>query len=115
MGLYMYISEQDRITKRKVSDEYVNEEFQEALKYDPSLMIEEYHNKVRKGLFKKVDEVRYSVYHETPAFDGSAYQARLQSSGSGDKKIVVAYLHGIVNGAVHQGEKPGSHLTKLIK
>jgi hypothetical protein len=36
MGMYMYVSEQDRTTKREVEDNEVNEEFQEALKYDPS-------------------------------------------------------------------------------
>lgn len=107
MGAYMYVLEQDRITKRKVSDEYVNEEFQEALKYDPSLMIEEYKYKPKRSFFSSwfnndKTETRYTVYHETPAFDGSAYQARLQASASGDKKVVIAYLHGIINGIVHK-------------
>lgn len=98
----MYVSEEDRITKRRVSNPYVNEEFQEALKYDPSLMIEEYPDQVRKGWFGKiVDTTRYTIYHETPAHDGTAYQARIQASGSGDKRTVIAYLHGIINGCVH--------------
>lgn len=102
----MYVTEEDRILKRKVSDEFINEEFQEALKYDPSLMIEAYPQlkKVRKWLllYKIVEETRYNIYHETPSSDGSPYQARLQSSGSGEKKVVVAYLHGIINGVVHK-------------
>jgi len=100
MGIYMYVSSEDRITKRKVTDSVVNEEFQEALKCDPSLMIEEHPRKVVKGVFKKrvEDKTYYSLYHETPAHDGTAYQARLQSSGSGEKNIVIAYLHGIING-----------------
>lgn len=106
MGMYMYVSEADRITKRKVADEYVNESFQEALKYDPSLMIEEYTYVVRKSFWgRNKIETRYNIYHETPAFDGSAYQARYQFSGSGDKRTVVAYLHGIINGVVHHGSK----------
>lgn len=109
MGLYMYVSEEDRISKRKVSDEYINEEFQEALKYDPSLMIEAYPHikKVRTGLFKSqmVDDTRYNIYHETPCTSGAPYQARLQGSGSGGKEIVIAYLHGIINGAVHNSNK----------
>lgn len=105
MGLYMYTSESDRTFKRRVSDSYVNEEFQEALKYDPSLMIEEFPHvkRVRCGLFKTklVDDTRYDIYHETPAFDGTPYQARLQASASGEKRVVVAYLHGIINGVNH--------------
>ena len=103
MGIYMFVSDEDRITKRKVSDKVVNEEFQEALKFDPSLMIEEYirSKRVMSGWFKTkiIDNTRYSIYHESPSFDGSAYQARLQTSGSGDKRIVIAYLHGLINGA----------------
>lgn len=101
MALYMYVSNEDRITKRKVTDPIVNEEFQEALKCDPSLMIEEHPHKVIKGVFKKrvEDKTRYSIYHETPAHDGTAYQARLQSSGCGENQVVIAYLHGIINGS----------------
>ena len=103
MGMYMYVSEQDRVTKRKVSDEELNEIFQEALKYDPSLMIEEVLRRIKKGWFKSTPTVEYvyNIYHETPAHDGSAYQARYQFSGSGDKRTVTAYLHGIINGCVH--------------
>lgn len=105
MGLYMFVNDNDRISKRKVSDPFVNEAFQAALQCDPSLMIEEhFHNrKVNSRFFRKnvLENITYSVYQETPAHDGSAYQARLQGSGSGDKKTVIAYLHGIVNGVNH--------------
>ena len=102
MGMYAFVSEQDRVTKRKVTDEELNEDFQEALKYDPSLMIEERYEYIRKKWYKKKEVVTYyQIYHESPAFDGSAYQARYQFSGSGEKRIVVAYLHGIINGCAH--------------
>lgn len=102
MGMYMYVSEQDRITKRKVEDKEVNEELQEALKYDPSIMIVQNNQTIRKGLFKKETVPFFEVYHETPARDGFAYQARHQISGSGNRRIVIAYLHGIINGHVNQ-------------
>lgn len=99
----MYVSEEDRTIKRKVKDNYVNEEFQEALKCDPSLMIEEVQYIKKTGWIKKKKTVHtyYNVYHETPSFDGRPYQARYQSSGSGEKKVVIAYLHGIINGVNH--------------
>ena len=100
----MYVSEQDRITKRKVEDKEVNEEFQEALKYDSSLMIEQSIRVIKKGWFKKESVPFFQLYHETPAHDGSAYQARYQMSGSGEKRTVIAYLHGIINGCVHSRE-----------
>ena len=103
--MYMYVSEQDRITKRRVEDKEVNEEFQEGLKYDTSLMIEQTNRVVKRGWFKKEIVPFFQVYHETPAHDGTAYQARYQLSGSGEKRIVVAYLHGIINGCVHGGTK----------
>lgn len=101
MGLYTYITETDRINMRKVKDINVNELFQEALEHDKSLMITERVETIKEGLFKKSKEVSFfTVYHETPAFDGSAYQARVQSSASGSKSIVIAYLYGIINGAL---------------
>lgn len=103
MGAYIYITENDRIDMRKVADTDLDTEFQEALKYDPSLMISEYTRLVRKGLFKKDYVKSYSIYHESPAFDGSTYQARLQGSACGTKEIVITYLHGIINGCLHNG------------
>lgn len=104
MGMYMYVSEEDRILKRKVDNKEVNESFQAALLCDPSLMIEE-HKKYKKKWFKKeyvqVD-IWWDIYHEAAAYDGSAYQARWQISGSGKKEVVLAYLHGIINGVTHQ-------------
>lgn len=108
MGLYIFVDDKDRITKRKVTDSDLNEDFQEALKYDPSLMIEETITKTERGWVKKkvIIKTRYTVYHECPSHDGSAYQARMQMSGSGEKNIVTAYLHGIINGAVNSKSKP---------
>jgi len=105
MGMYIHVSEQDRIAKRQVEDKDVDVEFQEALKYDPSLMIEQSNRIMKKGWFKKEVVPFFQIYHETPAHDGSAYQARYQFSGSGDKRIVTAYLHGIVNGCVRRNAR----------
>jgi hypothetical protein len=110
MGMYIFVSEQDRIAKRKVTDSEVNESFQEALKCDPSLIIEE-RTAVIKKWFKTTEKIIYSLYHETPALDGSAYQARWQHSGSGSKEIAIAYLHGIINGVTHIGNK-NSYIIK---
>lgn len=106
--MYMYVSAEDRITKRKVEDKEVNTEFQEALKYCPSLMIEEHTapKRVKSGFFYKTVSVTFfQIYHETPAHDGTAYQARYQNSGSGDKRIVIAYLHGIINSESNRKEQ----------
>lgn len=97
----MFVSNEDRISKRKVSDKEINEEFQEALKHDRSLMIEERQHVIKRGWFGKKEAFTfYQLFHETPAFDGTAYQARYQISGSGKKEVVTAYLHGIINGAI---------------
>ncbi len=105
MGLYMFVNDQDRVTKRKVSDSDLNEIFQEALQYDPLLMIEEDRRVTRSFWGKRTEYLSYWIYHETPAHDGSAYQARLQMSASGSKPIVVAYLYGIINGALAVNRK----------
>lgn len=105
MGLYIFVNNEDRVTKRRVSDNDLNEIFQEALQYAPFLIIEE-QRRVRRSFFgKRTEYISYSVYHETPAHDGSVYQARLQMSASGSKPIVVAYLYGIINGALAVNRK----------
>lgn len=99
MGLYIFISEQDRVSKRTVADLDVNEAFQLALQYDPSLMIEQYEY-TERSFFKTKTKNLFNVYHETPAHDGTAYQAITQMSASGERAGVIAYLHGIINGAL---------------
>jgi hypothetical protein len=110
MGMYMYVSEEDRIYKRSVSDLDVNESFQEALRCDPSLMIEERKYTKKRKFFsswfrEEKTQLTYNIYHETPALDGSAYQARYQWSGSGSKNVALAYLHGIINGVTNLKSK----------
>jgi hypothetical protein len=103
MGLYTYITDQERVSMRKVFDPELNELFQEALQFDPSLLIKNYPVRIRKklikGWFSSTIETRYELYHETPASDGTAYQARIQISASKNMDTLVAYLHGIINGA----------------
>lgn len=101
MGAYIFIFEFDRTHKRRVLDPEINEVFQEALNCDSSLMIDEYLH-IKRSWFKKTIETRYNVYHETPAHDGTAYQARYQASASGNVSTVTAYLHGIINGVNHR-------------
>lgn len=105
MGMYAFITEEDRVTKRVVADPEINEAFQEALKYDPSLMVEQYDTvkvKYVLGFTTSKPHAYWNIYHEAPAFDGSACQMRYQSSGSGSKEVVIAYLHGIINCGLHQ-------------
>ena len=103
MGLYMYISKEDTVRMRNVSNAELNEDLQEALKYDPSIMIEETNTESYTGFLRRrlVIKTSYIVYHEYPAHDGSLYQARLQSSASGDHRTIRAYLHGVINGCAH--------------
>lgn len=100
MGLYMYITSYDKNRMRWVTDKELNDDLQEALKFDKSIMISE-HTEVRKRLFRKpVSKTFYFVYHEIFLKEGrTSYEARQQMSASGSKEIVTAYLHGIVNGA----------------
>lgn len=92
MGLYMYVSIEDRISKRKVSDKLMNAIFQDALKLDPSLMIEEYPStkRVRVHILKYeiVDNTRYCIYHESPALDGyTGFDYVIDNNGTIDELI----------------------------
>lgn len=100
MGIYTYISEQDRINWRKVDDVELKELFDEALQCDNTLMITE--NRILKkiGLFGTKIVITYSIYHECFMNGNPTFEARQQISASGSKQIVSAYLYGIINGCV---------------
>jgi len=107
MGIYIYISEHDRIYMRNVEDFELNKLLSEALIYDPTLMISEIKYYDKKYLFSKPKEIiKYNIYHECYNSDNiPTYQARLQSSASGSKELVTAYLYGIINGNLHSKNK----------
>lgn len=108
MGLYIYITEQDRINMRKVADIELKELFDEALEHDKTLMISAVNYTEKQGLFKRPKTlIRYTIYHESLINDKRAYQAREQVSASGSKQLVMAYLYGIINGSyANQRNKP---------
>lgn len=99
MGCYTYISDTDRVNWRKVGDEGINTLFQEALQIDKSLMISEHFYTEKRFLKKSIEKVDYTFYHECFVGDVPVYQARQQLSASGDKRVVMAYLYGIINGS----------------
>ena len=106
MGCYMYINEYDQKSKRVVDDKEINNLLQEAFKYDKSLMISSHSYFERKSIFHKKKEVRfYTVFHEVFDKNGNShFQAREQSSGSGRKEVVLAYLYGIIIGNLIKNE-----------
>ena len=82
MSAYIFLNNIDRRVMRSVrSSNAINELLKEALEFSPTILISEY-TKVRyKGIFrKKILDTHYTVYHESPAHDGSAYQAKVQIS-----------------------------------
>lgn len=101
MGLYIYLNSTDYKTMRTINDKDIQELFDEALEIDRSLMIWEHIYYDRPKWYKKKNIVySYRVYHEQYDFNGNTiYQAREQSSACGDKKVVMAYLYGIINGS----------------
>jgi len=99
--MYMYLTENDRVRLKTISfDEELNTEFQEALKYDKSLLISSYDCFTKSFWRPTTVETKYQIYHDCSP-EESPYQARYQMSGSGKREIVIAYLHGIINGVLH--------------
>lgn len=105
MGMYIYVTYDDIKRMKKVNyNSDLNEDFQEALKVDDSLLIDEtaYHENKSgyKGwlLGQKDRKFRYTLYHESPSHDGSPYQALYMFSASKDLSTIFAYIHGIING-----------------
>lgn len=100
--MYRFITEAETRRLKSVSDKELNEVFQDALEIDDTILIEENTILVHHGLFsrKRISKTTYTVYHESRAYDGSAYQARYQTCASGDASIVFAYLFGIINGGL---------------
>lgn len=107
MGLYAYISEQDRINWRKVADVELKEIFNEALQHDETLMIDSINHVEKQGLFKLKSKrtIRYSIYHECFMNGKPTFEARLQISATGSKQVVMAYLYGIINGSLARTKK----------
>ncbi len=101
MGIYTYLMESDLTTMRIVKDPEVNALLQEALQHDRSLMIFETTYTIRRWFKKPVAYTYYGVKHEVYLSNGlSAMEARAQLSASGDKKVTIAYLYGIINGSL---------------
>lgn len=100
----MYISESDRKRFKTVQDKYLNEEFQEALKHDNSLLISSYYVFTKRFWKPDLVETRYQIYHDVYP-NKPAYQAYQQSSACGKKEVVIAYLHGIINGSTAKDNK----------
>lgn len=107
MGMYMYVTEDDiKRMKRVDSDKDINELLKEALEYNGSLLIEESYNyREKKGyrgwlLGEKEKYFRYQVYFESPAHDGSPYQAQYVTTCNQSKTSVITYLFGIINGGL---------------
>lgn len=101
MGLYAYITDNDRINWRKVDDPGLKEIFEEALKHDETLMISSNEYYQNNGFWrKKTLVIHYSVYHECFVNCKPVFQAKQQISASGSKQIVLAYLYGIINGSL---------------
>lgn len=115
MGLYMYITENDRVKMREVKDKSLDEIFQEAFLHDKSLMISETIHLQKTGFFSKPKEVStYSIYHDCDP-ENHPYQARQQLSASGDKDIIYAYLFGIINGSEKAKQKYLYDFSKACK
>lgn len=103
--MYIYVTKEDVKRMKTInSNENLNELLQEALQVDKTILIEEqYYYTIKKGykgfLFgKKEKNFRYTLYHESPAHDGSAYQALHMFCANKDLSTIFAYLYGIING-----------------
>ena len=102
MGIYMYITENDRVAMREVKDQLLNKVFKEALEHDKSLMISEQFHLKKRGFFSRSKQVvTYSVYHDCEP-EKNPYQARQHLIASGEEDIIYAYLFGIINGSLAQ-------------
>lgn len=107
MGMYIYVTKEDvKRMKTIIGDAELNELFQEALEYNNYLLIEEnYYYRRKKGyrgwlLGEKVKAFEYRLSFEFPALDGSPYQAQYITACGNDRKSVITYLYGIINGGL---------------
>lgn len=106
--MYIYVTDLD--VKRMSylnTNEGLNELLQEARVFDNSILIsEDYYYTYKKGyrgwLFgEKEKKFRYTLYHNSPAHDGSPYQALQMSCTSSGVECIIAYLYGVINCALH--------------
>lgn len=100
MGMYMFVTKWDRERFSKVDNNpELDEIFQEARQYDNSLLISTYDIFERHFWKRNTVRTAYQIYHETHPNE-EPYQAQYQLSASGEERAIVAYLYGIINGAL---------------
>lgn len=107
MGMYRYVTEEEVKRMKTVSGDIgIDTLLQEALQYNQDLLVEEnfryYNKKGYRGwlLGEREKKFYYQVYFESPAYDGSAYQAMYVTSVGSARESVVTYLFGIINGGL---------------
>lgn len=96
----MYLTDRDIVKYTTVDDKELQDVFDEALKYDESLLISMFDVHYRgKWWQRKTFTVHYQIYHQQYLPNGQfAMEARQMQCASGDKKLAMAYLYGIING-----------------
>lgn len=98
--MYTYFPDWSRPNNLKVEDPGLNELFQEALGHDKSLLISEHMRSERKSIFHKRKYIpEYQIYHRCRDLNGN-FTIEGQYSVGGDKRIIVTYLLGIINGVL---------------
>lgn len=100
----MYLTDNDRKSMKSVEDQELNEVFQEALEYDPSLLINSWNNTIKRFWRKNKLETVYQIYHDDD-YTKPPYQARYQLSACGNSNVIKTYLYGIMNGSIARDEK----------
>lgn len=99
--MYIFLCTGDDERMREVEEQDVNLVFKEALGYDKTLMITQTVKLKKGGLWRKDKTIpHFTIYHECLSdFGKPTYQAAMSMAGSGDKRVTLAYLYGIINGA----------------
>lgn len=100
MGVYIYIDNYDKKRMKNVTDEDVNEAYNEAIKYDPTLLVSEsteiYYRKICLFLNQRKTKTVYKVYSEVIGDDGqSLYQAEQIPYATGNKRVAIAFFKGV--------------------
>ena len=95
MGLYTWLNENEFKTYLVLSDDSLNEIYQEVRELFPQVYVQEKHFTKKSWLGKSNTHTEYSIYVKTD-LDGS--EVRCMNIASHSKELLINFFFGLLNG-----------------
>lgn len=95
MGMYTWLNDNEFEIYKKLSDDALNEVYQEVRNIFPRVFINERKFVKKKWLGKEEVKFEYTVYVRTSSNDN---EVRVMNMSFSDRELVMNFLYGLLNG-----------------